>query len=114
MGIYWCDIIPPWLGPNARTACDIRATFERLTGPKGLREPEATLEPRVHECVRHSSELYWAQVYSSLSFIFACLTPHNIVIEFLVPRAFQKFSTCMVYSDFLSPGKNSPLEGEGQ
>ena len=35
----------------------------------------------------------------------------NIVIEFLVPRAFQKYSTCMVYSDFLSPGKNSPLEG---
>ena len=23
-----------------------------------LREPEATLEPRVHECVRHTSELY--------------------------------------------------------
>ena len=95
----------------------MRATFEPLTGPKGLREPEATLEPRVHECVRHSSELYLAQVYLSLylslSFVFACLTPHNIVIEFLVPRAFQKYSTCMVYSDFLSPGKNSPLEGGG-
>ena len=33
------------------------------------------------------------------------------VIVVLVPRAFQKYSTCMVYSDFLSPGKNSPLEG---
>merc|ERR1712055_582215 len=38
------------------TACPrVRATFERLTGPKGLREPEATLELRVHECVRHSN-----------------------------------------------------------
>ena len=26
-----------------------RATFEPLRGPKGLREPEATLEPRVLE-----------------------------------------------------------------
>ena len=33
-----------------------------LTGPKGLREPEATLEPRVHECVQHSSELYCSHV----------------------------------------------------
>ena len=94
----------------------MRATFEPLTGPKGLREPEATLEPRVHECVRHSSELYLAQVYLSLylslSFVFACLTPHNIVIEFLVPRAFQKYNTCMVYSDFPIPGKNSPLPGK--
>ena len=32
------------------------------------------------------------------------------VIVVLVPRAFQKYSTCMVYSDFLLPGKNSPLE----
>ena len=39
------------------------------------------------------------------------MTPHDIAIEFLVPRAFQKYSTCMVHSDFLSPGKNSPLEG---
>ena len=30
--IYWCDIIPPWLGPNVRTACDIRATH-RPEGP---------------------------------------------------------------------------------
>ena len=29
-----------------------RATFEPLRGPKGLREPEATLEPRVLERVR--------------------------------------------------------------
>ena len=50
------------------------------------------------------TKVYWAQVYLSLSFVFACLTPHNIVIEFLVPRAFQKYSTCMVYSDFLLPG----------
>ena len=95
----------------------MRATFEPLTGPKGLREPEATLEPRVHEYVRHSSQLYWAQVYLSLylslSFVFACLTPHNIVIEFLVPRAFQKYNACLVYSDFPIPGKNSPLEGGG-
>ena len=27
-----------------------------------LREPEATLEPRVHECVRHTSELYRCHV----------------------------------------------------
>ena len=33
-----------------------------LTGPKGLTEPEATLEPRVHECVRHTSELYCSHV----------------------------------------------------
>ena len=92
----------------------MRATFEPLTGPKGLREPEATLELRVHECVRHSLELYWAQVYLSLSFVFACLTPHNIVIEFLVPRASQKYSTCMIHSDFSIPGKNSTLGGGGQ
>ena len=49
--IQWCDIIPPWLDETLEP----RATFEPLTGPKGLREPEATLEPRVHECVRHSS-----------------------------------------------------------
>ena len=46
-------------------------------------------------------------------YVFACMTPHDIAIKFLVPRAFQKYSTCMVYSDFLSPGKNSPLEGGG-
>ena len=33
----------------------------------------------------------------------------------LVPRAFLKYSICMVYSDFLLSGKNPPLEGgEGQ
>ena len=31
----------------------------------------------------------------------------------LVPRAFQKYSTCMVYSEFLFSGKNQPLEGRG-
>ena len=36
--------------------------------------------------------------------VFACMTPHDIAIKFLVPRAFQKYSTCMVYSDFLLPG----------
>ena len=41
---------------------ELRATVEPLTGPKGLREPEATLEPRVHECVRHTSELYRCHV----------------------------------------------------
>ena len=37
----------------------------------------------------------------------------NTITNILVPSAFQKYSTCMVYSDFLSPGKNSPLEGGG-
>ena len=47
---------------------ELRATVEPLTGPKGLREPEATLEPRVHECVRHSSELYCSQLtYSGVT-----------------------------------------------
>ena len=31
----------------------------------------------------------------------------------LVPRAFLKYSTCMVYSEFLLSGKNPPLEGGG-
>ena len=42
-------------------AFQLHATFEQLTGPKGLKEPEATLEPRVHECMRHSPELYCSQ-----------------------------------------------------
>ena len=60
---------------------------------------------------QHSNRLYWAQVYLSLSCVFACVTPHNIAKDFLVPRAFQKYSTCMVYSDFPIPGKNPSLEG---
>ena len=34
----------------------VRAPSEHLTGRKGLREFEGTLELRVHECVRHSSD----------------------------------------------------------
>ena len=48
--------------PDSAVVVELRATFEPLTGPKGLREPEATLEPRVHECVRHTSELYRCHV----------------------------------------------------
>ena len=50
---------PPWLGKKTLKP---RATFEPLTGLKGLREPEATLELRVHECVRHTSQLYCCHV----------------------------------------------------
>ena len=39
-----------------------RATSVQLIGSKGLREPEATLERRVHECVWHMSELYCSHV----------------------------------------------------
>ena len=42
-----------------------------------------------------------------------CVEGGSSVIVVLVPRAFQKYSTCMVYSEFLIPGKNSPLEGGG-
>ena len=31
----------------------------------------------------------------------------------LVPRAFQKYSICMVYSEFLFSGRNPTLEGRG-
>ena len=44
--------------------------------------------------------------------VFVCVTPGSSAIVVLVPRAFQKYSTCMVHSDFLISGKNSPL-GEG-
>ena len=33
-----------------------------------------------------------------------CVEGGSSVIVVLVPRAFQKYSTCMVYSDFLLPG----------
>ena len=46
-------------------------------------------------------------------FVFACLTPGNIVFGVLVPRASQKYSTCMVYTEFLISGRNPPLEGGG-
>ena len=39
---------------------------------------------------------------------------NDSVIEVLVPRAFLKYSTCMVYSEFLLSGKNPPLERGGQ
>ena len=39
--IVWCDIIPPWLGKGRR---------------------RHTLELRVHECVRHTSQLYCCHV----------------------------------------------------
>ena len=34
----------------------------------------------------------------------SCVEGGSSVIVVLVPRAFQKYSTCMVYSDFLLPG----------
>ena len=40
----------------------LKKVSPKLVSPKGLREPEATLEPRVHECVRHTSELYCSHV----------------------------------------------------
>ena len=46
-------------------------------------------------------------------FVFACLTPGNIVFGVLVPRVSQKYSTCMVYTEFLISGRNPPLEGGG-
>ena len=42
--------------------------------------------------------------------VFACLTPQNIVIGVLVPRAFQKYSTCMVCGDFLISNRNSQID----
>ena len=33
-------------------------------------------------------------------FVFACLTPGNIVFGVLVPRASQKYSTCMIFTEF--------------
>ena len=44
--IQWCDIIPPWLGPNIRTVCDIRATH-RPEGPQGAGGHTRTACPRV-------------------------------------------------------------------
>ena len=45
--------------------------------------------------------------------VFVCVTPGNSAMGVLVPRAFQKCSTCMVYSEFWISGENPPLEGGG-
>merc|ERR1711911_268636 len=65
-----------------------RATFERLTGTKGLREPEATLEPRVHECVRHTSELYRCHV----TYIGVTLSPLGWVPTFEPRATFERLT----------------------
>merc|ERR1712055_1289156 len=66
---YMCYILgKPWVqGPLLHCSPPPR----RFSGPKGLREPEATLELSVHECVRHTSELY----YSRVTYIGVTLSP---------------------------------------
>ena len=61
-------LLPPL---NTRSTITLFPPPRRFTGPKGLREPEATLEPRVHECVRHLPELY----RSHLSYSGVTLSP---------------------------------------
>ena len=39
--------------------------------------------------------------------VIACLTPQIIAIGVLVPRAFQKYTTCMVCDDFVISGEKS-------
>ena len=61
---------------------------------------------------------FWISVYLRSCIclcltVFVCLTPGSSATVVLVPRPFQKYSTCMVYSEFLFSGKNQPLEGEG-
>ena len=102
--IVWCDIIP---------ACPrVRATFvppplTLLTGAEGTsqKDNQSVLGPTV---------LSPTYIYSCICvLLFTCLTPGNIVIGVLVPMAFQKYSICMVYTDFILPGKNPPLGGGG-
>ena len=44
--------------------------------------------------------------------MFACQTHGNIVFEVLVPKAFQKYSTCMVYSEKFNWAR-MPSRGRG-
>ena len=46
-------------------------------------------------------------------FVFTCLTPEAIDFGVLVPRAFQKYSTSLVFTEFLILGEISALEGGG-
>ena len=69
----------------------------------------------------HSKTIaYFGQLPSKLYFciclcirVFACLTLRNIVFGVLLLRAFQKYSTCLVYNELLILGENQVLEGWG-